>query len=88
MDLKKVKKISLWTSIASFFTAFIGSLVPVIYVQYLAVIALYFVFLPSLGTLIYSAIRLRREDKSNFSVTLGKNRNPQLFKSEEPKPEQ
>ena len=88
MDLKKVKEISLWTSITSFFTALIGSLVPVIYVQYLAVIALYFVFLPSLGTLIYSAIRLRREDKSNFSVTLGKNRNPQLFKSEEPKSEQ
>ncbi len=88
MDLRKVKKVSLWTLIATFFTALIGSLVPNIFVQYVAVISLYFVFLPSLVFLTYSTVRLRKEQKSDFSVTLGKNRNPQLFKSEEPKTEQ
>ena len=83
MDLKKLKKISLWTMIVSFFTAFMGSLAPVVYIQFIAVVSLYFVFLPSLGVLVYSTVRLKREERSEFSVTMGKNRNPQLFKREE-----
>jgi hypothetical protein len=88
MDLKNLNKTSLWTVIASFLTAFIGSLVPVNFIQYVAIVSLYFVFLPSLGVLIYSTIRTRREARSDFSVTLGKNRNPQLFKHQEAKTEE